>query len=86
MIRPEGELLRLNVTTMPIFPEKCLCDSADNFGACPHSHYCPVKITKRKARLERDWNKPRIEARGRMFAEDSETWLFNDGKASQPSE
>lgn len=40
---------------------------------CPHSHDCPVKITKRKARLEWDWKKPRIEARRRMFAEDTET-------------
>lgn len=40
---------------------------------CPHSHDCPVKITKRKARLEWDWKKPRIEARRRMFAEDPET-------------
>jgi len=40
---------------------------------CPHSHDCPVKITKRKAKLEWDWKKPRIEARRRMFAEDSET-------------
>jgi IS5 family transposase len=40
---------------------------------CPHSHDCPVKITKRKARLEWDWKKPRIEARRRMFAEDAET-------------
>ncbi len=40
---------------------------------CPHSHDCPVKITKRKARLEWNWKKPRIEARRRMFAEDTET-------------
>jgi hypothetical protein len=40
---------------------------------CPHSHDCPVKITKRKARLEWDWKKPRIEARRRLFAEDTET-------------
>lgn len=40
---------------------------------CPHSHDCPVKITKRKAKLEWDWKKPRIEARRRMFAEDKET-------------
>lgn len=40
---------------------------------CPHSHDCPIKITKRKARLEWDWKKPRIEARRRMFAEDAET-------------
>jgi len=40
---------------------------------CPHSHDCPVKITKCKARLEWDWKKPRIEARRRMFVEDTET-------------
>lgn len=40
---------------------------------CPHSRDCPVKITKRKAKLEWDWKKPRIEARRRMFAEDKET-------------
>lgn len=40
---------------------------------CPHSHDCPIKITKRKAKLDWDWKKPRIEARRRMFAEDKET-------------
>lgn len=41
--------------------------------ACPHSHDCPVKITKRKAKLEWNWKTPRIEARRRMFGEDEET-------------
>jgi len=40
---------------------------------CPHSYDCPVKITKRKAKLEWDWKKPRIEVRRQMFAQDTET-------------
>ena len=38
--------------------------------ACPHSRDCPVKLTKRKARLNWDWKRPRLEARRRQFAED----------------
>ncbi len=41
--------------------------------ACPHSHACPVKITKRKARLEWEWKRPRLEARRLCFEEDEET-------------
>lgn len=39
----------------------------------PHSHDCRVKITKRKARLEWDRKKPRIEARRRISAKDMES-------------
>jgi hypothetical protein len=41
--------------------------------ACPDSHACPVKITKRKARLEWEWKRPRLEARRLCFDEDKET-------------
>ena len=39
----------------------------------PHSHDCLIKISKRKAKRDWDWKKPRSEARRRMFAEDTET-------------
>jgi len=41
--------------------------------SCPGSHDCPVKITKRKARLEWEWKRPRLEARRLQFEEDEET-------------
>jgi hypothetical protein len=41
-------------------------------GNCPHSHDCPVKITRRKAKVVWKWNKPRIEARRLMFNDDEE--------------
>ena len=37
---------------------------------CPHSQECPVKMTKRKARLEWEWKRVRLEARRLQFAED----------------
>lgn len=37
---------------------------------CPHSQECPVKITKRKARLEWEWKRVRLEARHLQFAQD----------------
>lgn len=40
---------------------------------CPQSKDCPIKITKRKARVVWKWSKPRIEARRRMFKEDEAT-------------
>lgn len=40
---------------------------------CPHSQACPVKITKRKARLEWEWKRPRLEGRRLCFEEDEET-------------
>jgi len=40
--------------------------------ACPHSRDCPVKITKRKAKVSWKWNKPRLEARRLAFQEDQE--------------
>ena len=44
----------------------------DTCKACPHSEDCPVKITKRKARLEWSWKKPRLEAKRLAFHEDQE--------------
>ena len=38
--------------------------------SCPHSQDCPVKITKRKAKLDLAWKRPRLEARRLQFAED----------------
>jgi len=38
--------------------------------SCPHSHDCPVKITKHKAKLTWNWKQPRLEARRLQFAED----------------
>ena len=40
---------------------------------CQHSYDCPIKMTKRKAKILWKWNKPRIEARRRMFKEDEDT-------------
>jgi hypothetical protein len=45
----------------------------DPCGLTVFTQHAQVKITKRKARLEWDWKKPRIEARRRMFAENTET-------------
>ena len=52
-------------TTSYFDPEVC--------RSCPHSRDCPVKITKRKARLEWEWKRPRLEARRLQFEEDEET-------------
>lgn len=42
--------------------------------ACPRSHDCPVKITKRKGNVVVwKWDRPRIEARSLMFNNDKET-------------
>ena len=46
-------------------PEKC--------RACPYSEECPIKITARKARVEWNWSKPRLEARRLAFQDDQET-------------
>jgi hypothetical protein len=40
--------------------------------ACPHSSECPIKITKRKAKLTWRWNQPRLEARRLQFADNSD--------------
>ncbi len=52
-------------TTSYYDPEQC--------RACPYSEDCPIKITKRKARVEWNWSKPRLEARRLAFQEDQET-------------
>lgn len=41
--------------------------------ACPHSQDCPVKITKRKAKVEWNWSKPRLELRRLIFEQDQDT-------------
>jgi len=41
--------------------------------ACPHSQDCPVKITKRKAKVEWNWSKPRLELKRLIFEQDEET-------------
>ena len=41
--------------------------------ACPHLHDCPVKISKRKAKVDWNWNKPRLEAKRLIFEQDNET-------------
>ncbi len=51
-------------TTSYFDPEQCC--------ACPHSEDCPVKITKRKARVIWKWNKPRLEAKRFAFQDDQE--------------
>lgn len=43
---------------------------AESCRACPHSCDCPMKITKRKARMVWDWKRPRLEAKRLQFAED----------------
>lgn len=43
---------------------------AESCRSCPHSHDCPVKITKRKAKLDWAWKRPRLEARRLQFEED----------------
>lgn len=40
--------------------------------SCAHSRECPVKITKRKAKLDWSWKRPRLEARRLQFEEDEE--------------
>lgn len=40
--------------------------------SCAHSRECPVKITKRKAKLDWAWKRPRLEARRLQFEEDEE--------------
>ena len=44
--------------------------AAEGCRSCPHSHDCPVKITKRKAKLNWAWKRPRLEARRLQFADD----------------
>ncbi len=44
----------------------------DQCRTCPHSQDCPVKITKRKARVIWNWNKPRLEAKRIAFQTDQE--------------
>ena len=41
--------------------------------ACPHQHDCPVKISKRKAKVDWNWNKPRLETKRLIFEQDDET-------------
>ncbi len=61
----ENKINQKNQKTASYFePEQC--------RACPHSEDCPVKITKRKAKVEWQWNKPRLEARRHAFQEDQE--------------
>ena len=44
--------------------------SLETCRACPHSYDCPVKITKRKAKLEWEWKRPRLELRRLAHEED----------------
>ena len=44
--------------------------AAEGCRSCPHSHDCPVKITKRKAKLNWAWKRPRLEARRLKFEDD----------------
>ena len=39
---------------------------------CTHQEECPIKITKRKARIIWNWNKPRLEAKRIAFQDDEE--------------
>jgi len=41
--------------------------AVDSCRSCPHSHDCPVKITKKKAKLDWAWKRPRLEARRLQF-------------------
>lgn len=40
--------------------------------ACSHSQDPPVKITKRKAKVEWNWSKPRLELRRLIFEQDQD--------------
>lgn len=43
---------------------------AETCRSCLHSHDCPVKITKHKAKLDWAWKRPRLEARRLQFEDD----------------
>lgn len=44
----------------------------DTCRGCAHQEDCPIKITKRKARVIWNWNKPRLEAKRLSFQDDKE--------------
>lgn len=45
----------------------------DKYQRCPHSHDCTVKITNRKAKVEWNRSKPRLELKRLIFEQDKET-------------